>query len=490
MRSKLTTVALPLLFFAVLGFLTMGYHPGYEDDGIYLAAVKADLNPALYPHDAIFFRLQLQASLFDTAIAGIVHGTGINLAWVELLLQFLSLAVILWAGRGIACKLFAETHAQWAAVAMLGAMFTLPVAGTALFIADQHLHPRNLATMFFMVAFWLLLKKKIAPAIVCLCLSLVMHPIMGAMGVSFALFLWLFYMDPAAKFFAPRRRAPLAALAVIPLFGPPNPAWRQVIENKSYLFLGHWQWYEWLGVLAPLALFWLLARFARQRGQTHLARFALAVFWFGVAQQTIAILMLMPPALIRLAPLQPMRYLQIVYIFLVLIGGGLAGRYLLRRVLWRWAAFLLLLYGSMFLAQQSLFASTPHLELPGVAANNDWLQAFAWIRLHTPQDAYFALDPYYLEAPGEDFHGFRALAERSQLADAIKDASVVTQVPELGPIWANQVAAQQGWRQFQLAGFERLKSDFGVNWVLVAYPHPDGLACRWHNRSLAVCQIP
>jgi hypothetical protein len=41
-----------------------------------------------------------------------------------------------------------------------------------------------------------------------------------------------------------------------------------------------------------------------------------------------------------------------------------------------------------------------------------------------------------------------------------------------------------------LADFERLKREFGVNWALVSYPQPAGLDCRWHNASLAVCEIP
>ncbi|MDE3150134.1 MAG: hypothetical protein KGL37_11760, partial [Acidobacteriota bacterium] len=93
-------------------------------------------------------------------------------------------------------------------------------------------------------------------------------------------------------------------------------------------------------------------------------------------------------------------------------------------------------------------------------------------------------------APGEDYHSFRALAERSQLADAIKDTAVVTQVPDLAPDWNEQIEAAKGWSHFQLADFERLKSEFGVNWVLVSYPQPVGLACRWHDASLAVCQVP
>jgi len=156
----------------------------------------------------------------------------------------------------------------------------------------------------------------------------------------------------------------------------------------------------------------------------------------------------------------------------------------------RWAAFLLIANGCMFAWQRAEFAGTQHLELPGRRPGNEWLQAFAWIGENTPTNAYFALDPHYMEAPGEDYHGFRALAERSQLADAVKDAAVVTVVPELGPAWARQVAAQRGWRNFTLADFERLKAQFGVNWTLTAYPAPAGLDCRWHNRTLSACQIP
>ena len=53
----------------------MGYHPGAEDDAVYLAAVKAKLDPSLYPQDSAFFKLQMQASLFDTWMAAFVRTT-------------------------------------------------------------------------------------------------------------------------------------------------------------------------------------------------------------------------------------------------------------------------------------------------------------------------------------------------------------------------------------------------------------------------------
>jgi hypothetical protein len=200
--------------------------------------------------------------------------------------------------------------------------------------------------------------------------------------------------------------------------------------------------------------------------------------------------MLSSQALIRLTPLQPMRYLHIVYFFFALIAGALAGKHLLKASIWRWALFLLVFNGTMFAAQRAEFSSSQHIEWPDRAPSNPWLQSFAWIRANTPTDAYFALNPRYLESPGEDYHNFRALAERSQLADAIKDTAVVTQVPELAAEWDRQVQAQLGWKDFSLADFERLKTTFGVDWVLVKYPEPAGLLCAWHNQELSVCRIP
>ena len=125
-----------------------------------------------------------------------------------------------------------------------------------------------------------------------------------------------------------------------------------------------------------------------------------------------------------------------------------------------------------------------------MATDNPWLQTFDWIRRNTPDDTYFALDPNYTNAPGEDCHGFRALAERGMLADSNKDTSTVTKQPELGPEWKRQVEARKGWSGFQLADFERLKVEFGADWALVSTPQPTGLDCRWHNDTLAVCRIP
>jgi len=200
--------------------------------------------------------------------------------------------------------------------------------------------------------------------------------------------------------------------------------------------------------------------------------------------------MLTPPSLIRLSALQPMRYLQIIYCFLVLFAGCMIAQFLLNGRVWRWAIFLLAANGAMLTAQEAEFPNCHHFEMPWTKPANPWLQAFAWIRQNTPENAYFALDPNYLAAPGEDYHSFRALAERSQLADAVKDTAVVILVPQLAPEWDREVTVQEGWRNFKIEDFERLKQQFGVGWVLVQYPTPGGLDCQWHNALLSVCKVP
>ncbi len=76
----------------LFAFLVQGYHPGVEDDGVYLAAIKKDLNPALYPYDADFFRVQLQATIFDKLIAYSVRLTHLPVSVMVLLWQFISIA--------------------------------------------------------------------------------------------------------------------------------------------------------------------------------------------------------------------------------------------------------------------------------------------------------------------------------------------------------------------------------------------------------------
>jgi hypothetical protein len=478
-----------LLSFLSLGSLLLeGYHPGVEDDAVYLSAIRRRLDPALYPHDFRWFTIQMQASIFDRMVAWWVRLTHIPVAWTELLGQCAAAFFMLWACLALSRRCFPTLAGRWAAVALVGVLLTLPVAGTALYLFDQYLHPRAIATDLVLFAVLAVLDRRGLVAALLLIAAVMMHPIMGVLGVSYCVILWIAGLRARRRI---NRPVPaMAAFAAAPLwiFEGPSSAWREALNTRNYYFLGRWTWYEWLGAIAPVLILWAIARYARRTNRPAMACLAGAASFYAVFQLAVACIVLLTPALVRLTPMQPMRYLHLVYLFMALLGGGLIGEKLLQGHVWRWVALFLPLGTGMFLAQRALFPATEHLELPARVSGNPWLRAFAWVRSNTPTDAYFALDPYYMQAPGEDYHSFRALAERSELADAVKDAAVATQVPDLAPLWVTQTEAVAGWQHFHKQDFLRLHAQFGVNWILVRRP-VEGLDCPYTNETVAVCRL-
>ena len=481
-----------LLVLTALAMLVQGYHPGLEDDAYYLAAIKNNLNPALFPHDADFFRVLFQATAFDKLIALSIRWSHIPLPWALLFWQVLATFLVLWGCWRIARRCFEENYAQWAAVAMVAALLTLPVSGTGLSLTDQHLHPRALATALILAAIVAVLDGRRVLAGVLLLLAFPLHLNMTPFGVSYCFFLmW----DPKLWPKWSSRKAqlnPAATALLIPLgwmFEPATPTWRQAEATRSFYFLLQWHWYEWLGVFGPLALLWWFRSLALGRGSKVMARVAECTVYFGIFQLAVALILMLPPPLERFRSLEPMRFLHLVYVFFVLLSGGLLGRYFLKRHVLRWLLLFVPLSAGMFYAQRQLYSGTVHLELPGRSSGNDWVDAFKWISHNTPVDSYFALDPRYMEMEGEDYHGFRALAERSVLADAVKDPCIVVRVPSLGPRWLREMNAQNGWRNFQKPDFLRLKSQFGVDWVVLTNPPVPGMSCPYSNQRLAVCRV-
>jgi len=478
-------LALPLL--AALAMLMQGYHPGLEDDAFYLAAIKRNLNPSLFPHDADFFRVQFQATVFDKLIASSLRWTHVPLAWGILFWQWGVTLLILWGCRRISRRCFTEVHAQWAAVTLVAVLLTLPVSGTGLSLTDQYLHPRALATAAILAAIVAVLGGRLLLAGALLTAAFSVHAIMAAFGASYCLFLmW----KPAEQ--SGQRRMVVSAALLLPLgwiFEPASDAWRQAAATRPFYFVLRWHWYEWLGVVAPLMLLWWFRALARRRGGAVMARVAERLVYFGVFQLAVALVMLLPVRLERLRPLEPMRFLHLVYLLFVLLTGGFLGQYVLKRHVLRWLLLFVPLCGGMFYAQRQMYPATPHLELPGAASRNAWVEAFRWISRNTPVDSQFALDPRYMELPGEDYHGFRALAERSVLADAVKDAGMVARVPRLAPRWLREVKAQRGWRDFRRLDFLGLKAEFGVDWVVLAAPGVEGLSCPYRNSQVMICRV-
>jgi hypothetical protein len=367
-------------------------------------------------------------------------------------------------------------------VALVAVLLTLPVAGTALYIMDQYVNPRNLTAFVGILAIAKVLDRKYITASLLLLLGAAIHPLMSVFAFSFCVLLL------CMERFQPWQSA-VACLLPLGLLDPPPAAYHEVAVNHPYFYLLQWHWYEWLGLIGPMVIVWWFSRIARARKIKNLELLSrtavLYQFIFVIASLAVSA----SARFESLARLQPLRSLHLLYILFALFSGGLLGQFVLRDRWWRWVAFFLPLCAGMFYGQRMLFPASAHIEWPASAARNPWAQAFEWVRENTPSNAIFALDPDFMDIHGEDENGFRAIAQRSMLADNKSDGGATTMFPQMADEWLKQVQAERGWAKFQLQDFRRLRAQYGVTWVVLQQPGVAGLACPYENKAVKICQI-
>lgn len=492
-RRTAAPILFLLLLLTFLAFLLQGYHPGAEDDGVYLSAIQKRLDPTLYPYNSIFFTLQLQATIFDKLIAGSVRVLHLPVAYVCLMWQLLAIFLLLLGCWTILAFCFRSLQARLAGVLAIACLLTLSVAGTALYISDEHLHPRTLATDAILFAIAATQRRRYGRAALLLLLATLLHPIMAMFGIAFCCCFVLCRSGVLPQLWPSPARQPRRIWAAVPLawlFSPATPAWREALAQHGYYRVTAWTWYEWLGALAPPFLLWALARLGHRRGNAPFALLARTAAVYSVILFALALCMQLPPEFIRLLPLQPMRYLHLTFLMLALLSGAALGEYVLKGRWALWFAVYLPLAGVNAYAQRIRYPATRNLELPWTPPSSDWLRAFAWVRANTPKNAVFAMDPHYLSAQGDDNHSFRALAQRSSLADDEKDAAVATQVPSLASLWLHQHKEQEGWPHWREKDFARLALQSPARWFLVSPSQSKGLVCPFNSASVDVCHLP
>jgi len=334
-----------------------------------------------------------------------------------------------------------------------------------------------------MFAVALALERRYVWAIVCLIAVGLVHPLMPVYGIFFLLLLaW-------NRFRAAKVEAVAAALVLGFSFERPSEAYHQAAALHPYHYVTQWPWYGWVGIFAPIAAFYWFGRLARARRMASVELLCRSLVPFVLVSLLGALVLDIPRRFEALARLQPLRSLHLTYVLLVLLMGGMAGQFVLKRSVARWLVLFVPLCAGMAYVQFRLFPETAHIEWPGVASRNSWVQAFKWVRQNTPENAYFALDPLHMESAGEDQQSFRAIAERSMLVDVVKDSGAVSMFPSLAEEWWDRVAALKDWKKFQPADFQSLKRRYGVNWVVVEQPGIAGMDCRYQNIRVQVCRL-
>jgi hypothetical protein len=476
---------LALALTALCSVAVHGYHLGTDDGAIYAPAIKKAADPSLYPLNEPFFTSHARLSLFPNLVGGSARLSGIPADWVIFIWHILGIFLLLEAAWLLARALFESEAARWGAVALLAGLLTVPVAGTALVIMDPYLTARSLSTpaALMAVACWVSGGRK--QAIAWLILTALAHPQMAAYA---AVFLAILAMSRGGAIAGKTTLAGALALPVQFDFRPAAGAAREALLSRTYFFVFRWEWYEWIGVAAPLALLWVFG-WRRVRGtNAPFAALAGALLILGALFTAAGVIVSSSPHLENFTRLQPMRAFHLLYAIFFVMVGGLIGEHVLRRATWRWAALVFPLAAGMWMLGQATYPDSAHIEFPGVRPGNAWSETFLWIRGNTPKQAVFALDPDYMKKPGEDLHGFRAVAERSALADRVKDSGAVSLFPGLAEQWQREVRATEGWEHFGAADFERLAKDYGVSWIVRGRPVA-GLDCPFSNSAATVCRL-
>jgi hypothetical protein len=487
--KKLPLVRLGLLAAAAVAI--HGYHLGVDDAEIYIPAASKLLHPDLFPYGAEFFLSHERLSLFARILAWTARLTHLSTDATIFLWYLVTLFATLLSCWLLASLCFSSQRARWSSVLAATVALTMPAANTGLLLMDPYLTARSFSTplsLFVLTAFlarryWLALSLGVITAFI--------HPQMTVYLA--ALVAILFFVERTAPKAA---RMPAAAGFILFLpdgfrFNPAQGPYREALYARDFYFLFTWTWYDWLGLIAPLAIlgwFWK----AKPRGTTPaFSRLCLGVIPYGAVSVLFAAIISCSHLFDMFARLQPLRCFHLITFVFLLFLGGVVGEYAAAVGRWIFPVLLVLVAALMFYVERDVYPASAHIEWPWVQTTpNPWINTLLWVRRNTPKDAVFAVDSRYFDEPGVDAHGFRAISRRSTLADYFKDGGAVAIFPDLAPEWKQMTDATYGLNHFTAADFTRLAHIYPVTWAVIHGSVPAGMTCPYRQQGYAVCKIP
>ncbi len=480
-----------LLLLASVTFLVHGYHPFADDAGLYIGNVEKMLHPELFPTGMGLSLNATHVEVFYPLVAGcarLLHG---NLAATLLCLYLGTVAMFASACWYLAGRFAPSRFSRWMATGLACALYSLPVAGTSIRIMEPYLGARSFVLPLALFAIGLTLARRWVLLGLTLAASAMLHPEVSIYTGSFVLVLAM--LDHGRHRAAVAMVGVAVALAALlyaaSLHISETAAYRISLQSRTYVFLGDWQWYELLGLVAPLAL--LAAAVARLRRGSPAWLLAATSLLTGASSLVCSALFVRPGSPGLLARLMMLRmFLPIYAVGVLLLGGWLAAQCdrLRKGGPWIGAAGLCAVACGMFFVQKADFGHSNHLELPGMPPRNPYEQAFLWIRSNTPPSAIFAADPMLVFAPGEDEQNFRAIAQRSVLSD-YKDEGLVFIFPKSPDRWLAEMNAQIGIAAMPDAQRLAHVKPFGASWILLAASANTALPCPFRNEVVQVCRL-
>jgi hypothetical protein len=485
--------AIRIGFLTVFVLLVHGYHP-FSDDagGIYVAGIEKMMHPSLFGADAGFILAHTRLSIFSHVFAEMLNLLHLPLE-AGLFLYYLSTAfVFMFACLRVSQRIFQNETLVWGATLLASALFTLPVAATALSIMDPDPTARSFSTPLSLLTLAACMDRRWTQMTILFLLTAAMHPLMAAHLACF-LVVYIVVKTQNWRLLAGTCAAGFLVCALIFLKDRHTPVpdgyvQAMLMPEHGYFFLSRWHWYERLGIILPLLLM-LLAVLRNPRGSA-VASICTTSIAVGATATLASICFVHTDGSYFLARIQLMRSFQLIYAVGVLLLGGFLAKHLSGRRAPLGAALLLVAAGAMLFAQRQTYTTSAHIEWPFAAPKNPWEQAFVWIRHNTPQNAVFAADANYANAGTEDAQGFRTISERSILMDGLKDEGAVTMFPELAPLWKRGYDLEIGLDQLSdPKRLSRLKPA-GVTWLLLGATATTHFDCPYRNSAVSVCRLP
>lgn len=477
---------------AVAALLIHGYHFGVEDGEIYIPAANKLAHPALYPFAPEFFLHHEHLSIFAYVVGDTARWTHIPIDWTIFLWYVVCLFAMIASCWLIAAACFTSERARWSSTLVITAVLTMPAANTALLLSDPYLTARSFSTPLTLISLGFLLQRRYMWATAAAVLTGLFHPQMVAYLAMLAVVIYA--TERSKKRVGETAPVMCSAAGILPTgfaLKPAAGAYREALYTRDYYFLYNWHWYHWLGMLAPLAIlawFWR----GKLRGTTPaFSMLSFAMIPFGLISIVAAAIFSSSPMFDNFVRLQPLRTFHLITIVFVLLLAGVFGEFAGKSRPWMIAGLAGMLAIGMFFVGRATYPDSPQIELPSRSSANAWVNTLLWIRGNTPVNAVFAVDSHYLHEEGVDSHGFRAVSERSDLADYYKDSGAASLFPDLADEWKAMSEATTGLNHFSKQDFERLRGEYPeVGWTVVHGAAPAGLQCPYQRQSYAVCRLP
>lgn len=495
-----------------------GFHPFAEDGGLYAAGVEYTLDRSLFPHYTEFVTGHLRFGIFAPMVAAAVRTTHLPLVTVLLLVDWLTALASLFAARALLRRCTPDEPAQFAGVLALAAGWTLPVAGTSLYLMDPYVTARSISfpLSLFAIAYSLDAwspeppsKRFRHPAVLCtssIASAALFHPLMAAYSLLFVLVVRATQSERRLRQWLLLTVCLLLTCLTAMLLSPAATAPERLAAlSRYYWFLSQWHWFEWLGLGAPLAMLALIARLWRPARSTAALDTLILSTTVVSALCTVCACAFAHESsrAYTVARLQPLRIFVDVYaIMLLLLGAGITSacmraahqKHGFTRTSLR--AFppvaAIAMAAGLFVAARATYPRSPQVEwtYSSAAKRNEWVQAFLWARDNTPQDALFALDARYVNTDGEDAQTFRAFSLHSVLPDYSKDGGEASISTTLPPAWLAGANAQEDLSRQPDAVRDARLAPFGVTWMVLLASAPTNHACPYANGTVKVCRLP